>query len=158
MYKPIIVIHETISSKEEAIKIIQANPNTISYHVIISLSGEITYLIPPDEIAKAGNNASFNGESIDNSVDEFAYHIALESPLDSIPEVTDHSGYTNLQYYSLAWLTAKTGISLDRIVLHKDIDLSGSRQDPRSFDRAKFEKLWNSYPKTKEIFFAIENE
>jgi N-acetyl-anhydromuramyl-L-alanine amidase AmpD len=158
MYKPIIVIHETISSKEETIKLIQANPNTVSYHVIISLSGEITYLIPSDEIAKAGSNASFNGESINNSVDEFAYHIALESPLDGIPDVTEHSGYTNSQYYSLAWLTAKTGVPLDRIVLHKDIDLSGSRQDPRSFDRVKFEKLWNNYPKTKEIFFGIGDE
>ncbi len=68
-----------------------------------------------------------------------------------------HSGYTEAQYQSLAWLVAKTDVPLERITTHKDVDLSGSRIDPRSFNSSYFQKILSEYPRTKEIFIGCLN-
>jgi len=62
-----------------------------------------------------------------------------------------HSGYTEAQYQSLGWLVAKTDVPLERITTHKNVDRSGSRIDPRSFDADQFKKVLSEYPRTNEI-------
>ena len=62
-----------------------------------------------------------------------------------------HSGYTEAQYQSLAWLVAKTDIPLERITTHRTVDLSGSRIDPRSFEPNRFLGILKEYPRTNEI-------
>ena len=154
--KPIIVLHETLSTAADTIAAIQNPSNTFSYHVVITRLGELVYLVPANQLARGAANSAFNGEQVNNSVDSFAYHIALESPLDVVESEDSHSGYTESQYMSLAWLCSKTGIDLNRITTHKEVDLAKVSKDPRSFNRVKFEKTFNSFPKTKYIMFGIE--
>jgi hypothetical protein len=69
------------------------------------------------------------------SVNNFAYHISLETPADGYnPKQSSHSGYTVAQYNSLSWLINQTGVQSERIVTHAKIDQAGERMDPRSFD------------------------
>ena len=117
--------------------------------------------MPPDKRAFGAGNSVFVGaageESVKtnpdfpSSVNNFAYHISLETPADGDNNNSNHSGYTNAQYQSLAWLVAKTSVPEDRITYHKIVDRSGSRQDPRSFNAQSFLRLLNGYPKTSEI-------
>ncbi|MEB3336813.1 MAG: N-acetylmuramoyl-L-alanine amidase, partial [Leptolyngbyaceae bacterium] len=88
------------------------------------------------------------------SVNNFAYHISLETPPDGMHNGSRHSGYTNAQYQSLGWLVAKTGVADDRLTTHKSVDRSGSRQDPRSFNTRKFLRSLYSYPRLDEIGMA----
>ncbi len=78
-------------------------------------------------------------------MNNFAYHVSLESPGDGRNENRYHSGYTQEQYQSLAWLLAKTSIPDERITTHRNVDRSGSRFDPRSFDDSKLTSLLRSY-------------
>jgi hypothetical protein len=55
------------------------------------------------------------------------------------------------QYRSAAWLVSKTGVFEDRITTHKAVDRSGTRRDPRSFEREKFLQMLSSFPKTQDI-------
>jgi N-acetyl-anhydromuramyl-L-alanine amidase AmpD len=167
-FKPIIVLHETDASAESVIGLFQNPKSEVSYHVMIKLDGSIVNFTDPRKRAYGASPSQFNGEfevrtrtdgKTVKSVNSFAYHISFESPTDGVAnEKPSHSGYTEAQYMSAAWLTARTGVPLDRITTHKFVDIGQGKQDPRSFDRTKFEKLFNSYPKTKEIFFDIPGE
>jgi hypothetical protein len=84
-------------------------------------------------------------------VNNFAYHVALESPPDGNTNAPTHSGYTTPQYQSLAWVVAQTGVPDDRITTHKAVDRSGQRMDPRSFRDAHFFQLLKATSKTFEI-------
>ncbi len=164
-HEPIIVLHETVGSASSAINFFQT-PHTndddqASYHTLVGLDGTLYYLVPPDKRAFGAGNSVFVGSQGDEavktnrdfppSVNNFAYHISLETPADGDNNNTSHSGYTNAQYQSLAWLAAKTGVPNDRITYHKVVDRSGSRMDPRSFNEQTFFTLLNTYPKTHEI-------
>jgi len=81
------------------------------------------------------------------SVNNFAYHISLETPPGGMHSGLWHEGYTDAQYRSLAWLVARTGVLDERITTHKAVDRSGSRIDPRSFDQGKFKRLISVYPR-----------
>lgn len=156
----LIVLHETVGSIESALSIFQAhNPHDadqVSYHTMIALDGTVVYVVPPEARAYGAGNSEFNGESVlsstkvPSSVNNFAYHISLETPGDGMNERDYHSGYTDAQYRSLAWLVARTRVQPDRIVSHKEIDRDGARGDPRSFDQAKFLTLLDDY----EILFT----
>lgn len=92
------------------------------------------------------------------TVNHFAYQIELESPPDGYwcaepspkpGECVDgggrgetHSGYTNAQYHATAWLAVKTGIPKNRITTHAQVDTSGTRSDPRSFN---WDTFWKHY-------------
>jgi len=138
--------------------------NQASYHTLIAIDGTIVYFVPPDKRAfGAGNSvfvSSLGKEAVQtnprysSSVNNFAYHISFETPEDGMNDGYTHSGYTEVQYQSLAWLVAKTDVPLERITTHKDVDLSGSRIDPRSFNSNLFQKLLSEYPRTKEIFIG----
>ena len=157
----IVVLHETVGSAESALNTFQVNhPNDadqVSYHTLIGLDGTIIYVVPPENRAfGAGNSAfkSYNGEEavftnpdFPSSVNNFAYHVSLETPFDGRSgNAATHSGYTEDQYQSLAWLLARTNIPDDRITTHRLVDRSQSRSDPRSFEAERLFKLLRQYP------------
>ena len=163
--EPIVVLHETVGSASSAVNFFQTTHldgnDQASYHTLIARDGTVIYLVPPDKRAFGAGNSVFKtsagSEAVQTnpdfpaSVNNFAYHISLESPSDGQNNGSSHSGYTDAQYQSLAWVTAKTGIPNDRITKHKIVDLSGTRKDPRSFNDSTFLQLLNTYPKTHEI-------
>lgn len=193
-YAPLIVLHETAGPADAAISLFQKDHTgrdelQVSYHVIIRRDGTVVYLVPPHLRAFGAAPSSFRGEAVKTnpkgvfSVNNFAYHISLESPVDGyyrppqpagettatpvskpVPTPTPpanptvHSGYTDAQYRSLAWLIAKTCVPWERITTHKAVDTSGTRIDPRSFDWQKFRRYLNQYPRRREIFFGFHNE
>ncbi|MBD2201544.1 N-acetylmuramoyl-L-alanine amidase [Calothrix sp. FACHB-1219] len=155
MYDPLIVLHETISPGDKVIANLQNNNTSSSYHVLISRDGTINYLVNSRNKASAGYNCSFNGEQVDNSVDDFSYHVVLESPPDIDLDNDYHTGYTESQYYSLGYLISKTNVPTTRIVTHAEIDLSKKSKDPYKFDKEYFFNVLAKFPKTKEIYFGI---
>jgi N-acetylmuramoyl-L-alanine amidase len=157
--QPIIVIHETVNSASSAINNFQTphtNENAqASYHTLIKLDGTVIYIIPREFRAFGAGNSAFRGangiETVKThlqfppSVNNFAYHIAFETPPDGRNNAKSHSGYTQVQYNSLAWLIAQSSVSEARITTHKAVDRSGSRIDPRSFNFQSFLMVLRSY-------------
>jgi N-acetyl-anhydromuramyl-L-alanine amidase AmpD len=152
-YPLLIVLHETTSAVSGAVNtMLVSHPrdvDQVSYHTLIRRDGTIIYLVDPLKRAYGAGDSIFKGKhgpetvqtkaNLDPSVNNFAYHISLETPLDGTQDNdtdTSHSGYTSAQYNSLAWLVAQSGVNRDRITTHAKIDQSGERQDPRSFDMA----------------------
>ncbi len=162
---PIIVLHETVGSVNSVINFFQEfhtdEDNEDSYHTLIAIDGTIIYFVPPDKRAFGAGDSEFvsplGKESVQtnprypSSVNNFAYHISLETPEDGMHNGDSHSGYTEAQYQSLVWLVAKTDVPLERITTHKIVDRSGSRIDPRSFNFNLFQKLLSEYSRVKEI-------
>lgn len=168
---PIVVLHETVGSANSAINLFRTpHPNDadqVSYHALIRREGTIVYLVPPDKRAYGAGNSAFSGTNgleavrtnptLAASVNNFAYHISLESPGDGNNNNYNHSGYTMPQYQSLAWLVSKTGVPDNRITTHRSVDRSRQRIDPRSFDMSRFMALLGSYPRTSEIIIRCTN-
>ena len=157
---PIIVLHETSNSAQSAINFFQtphSDENVqASYHAIIKLDGTVIYTVPPDKRAFGAANSVFDGANgsetvktnanLPPSVNNFAYHVSLETPPDGWTNTEPiHSGYTEAQYYSLAWLIAQSDVPDDRITTHRAVDRSATRIDPRSFDGQKFLNLLHEY-------------
>jgi hypothetical protein len=152
---PIIVLHETVISAKDTIKHFQTpHPNDAdqaSYHYLIPRNGDIISLVPLEKRAFGAGNSVFIGPNgaesaqtnpkLASSVNNFAYHISLESPEDGRNDNTTHSGYTEGQYTSLSWLIQTLKVSSDRVTTHYAVDQSGTRTDPRRFE---FDKL--SFP------------
>jgi hypothetical protein len=156
---PIVVLHETVGSADSAINTFQTyhprDADQRSYHALIRRNGTVVYLVPPEYRAYGAGNSVFNGSygpetvrtnpAFPPSVNNFAYHISLETPSDGRGNQSGHSGYTRSQYQSLAWLTARTGVPWDRITTHRAVDRSGTRRDPRSFDAQQFARDWQRF-------------
>lgn len=149
MNKLIIVFHETLVSSKEVDKIHQSFSPGVSYHFVIERNGDLTSYVPTNQKAYGAGDSVFlnkdgEQESISNSVDDFALHIALESPFDSILDtqaknrVEYHSGYTMPQYKTAAWVIAQTGIlDFSRVTTHDKVRLLQSEEqidDPRCFN------------------------
>ncbi len=156
----VVVLHETATSAEDALSRFN-NPGTgASYHALIKRDGSIVYTVPSEKRAYGAADSDFNGEAVKMSdtappsVNNFAYHISLESPEDGRGNSATHSGYTEEQYQSLAWLTARTGVKDGRITTHAAVDNSGERSDPRSFDNDKFNRLLKAYPRQRQMNFG----
>mgnify|MGYP005849446939 CR=1 FL=1 len=155
----IAVLHETVGSATSAINTFRNNHTSeadqVSYHALVTREGTVVYLVPPEMRAFGAGNSVFvgrNGEETVRlhpvfpvSVNNFAYHASLESPPDGRGNGASHSGYTDAQYRSLAWLIAQSDISRDRITTHRAVDRSGSRRDPRSFDMERFLALVDQF-------------
>lgn len=155
----LVVLHETVGSASSAINTFQTphykDLEQTSYHALITLDGTIVYLLPPEKRAYGAGNSVFVGDrgpeavqtnpDIPSSVNNFAYHISLETPPDGANNQPTHSGYTMAQYESLAWLVARTQVPSNRVVTHAEIDRAGERQDPRSFDFSLFRSLLEIY-------------
>lgn len=162
----VVVIHETVGSASSAINLFRtAHPRDAdqrSYHSIIKRDGTIVHLVHPQMRAFGAGNSVFDGANgpeavrtnpdFPPSVNNFAYHTSLESPSDGRGNQSAHSGYTDAQYQSLAWLVAHLPVANDRITTHRAVDRSGSRRDPRSFDSQKFITLLSAYPRSYENF------
>ncbi len=201
-YPPLIVLHETAGSADVAIGMFQKDhtgrdDRQVSYHVLIRRDGTVVSIVPPEFRAFGAAPSAFQGQAVKTnpkgvfSVNNFAYHISFESPVDgyyrppvapeatptpspspgaTAPKITPtpqptppvnplvHSGYTDVQYQSLAWVIAKTCVPWERITTHKAVDTSGSRSDPRSFDWPKFRRYLAQYPRRREVFFGFNNE
>jgi hypothetical protein len=156
--QPIIVLHETGYSASSAINFFQVahtDENVqASYHALIKLDGTVVYLVPPDKRAFGAGNSVFEGSegletvqtnpNLPPSVNNFAYHVSLETPPDSYDSSSQetHSGYTEAQYDSLAWLIAQSQVPEDRITTHKLVDRSSK----------KFEDLLSTYRQVRPIY------
>ncbi|MGF1492784.1 MAG: peptidoglycan recognition family protein [Microcoleaceae cyanobacterium] len=163
--QPIIVIHETAGSAWGTVELFRtyhaSEDYQVSYHSFITLTCDIVYIVPPDLRAFGAGNSVFVGKAgpetvktdpkLEPSVNNFAYHVSLESPPDGYKNGPTHSGYTTAQYQSLAWLIARTGVPEDRITTHAIVDRTGTRADPRSFNQQTFLRFLRSYPKVQEI-------
>lgn len=157
--EPIVVIHETVGSASSAINTFRTphrnGADQRTYHALIRRNGGVVYLLPSEYRAFGAGDSVFVGpdgsESVATnplfppSVNNFAYHISLETPPDGRGNGPRHSGYTDAQYRSLAWLTARTSVPETRLTTHKAVDRSGSRRDPRSFDQDRFLSLLREY-------------
>lgn len=158
--KPIIVLHETDASASSVINFFQEphyDENVqASYHTMIQLDGTVVYLVPPEKRAFGAANSEFDSSygsetvktnpQIASSVNNFAYHVSLETPPDGhMNTQPTHSSYTEAQYHSLAWLIAQSNVPEERITTHKVVDRSGQKIDPRSFDFYKFLNLLHYY-------------
>ncbi|QYX30830.1 N-acetylmuramoyl-L-alanine amidase [Sphaerospermopsis torques-reginae] len=163
--QPLIVLHETTNSAASAVNFFQKNnvdENVqASYHALITLDGTVIYLVPPDKRAFGAGNSVFkaaNGveETVQTnptlapSVNNFAYHVSLETPPDAWGKrnIQGHSGYTEVQYNSLAWLIAQSQVPDERITTHRDVDIANGKVDPLSFD---FEKFFNKLHSFREL-------
>ncbi len=146
--KLLIVLHETTSAASGAVNTAltphSRDEDQISYHAVIAQDGTIFYLVDPRKRAYGAGDSVFSGQNgsetvqtnkkIKSSVNNFAYHISLETPADGYHDQPKHSGYSGAQYSALAWLVAQSGVEKDRITTHLAVDRSGERQDPRSFE------------------------
>ncbi|MDM9583982.1 MULTISPECIES: peptidoglycan recognition family protein [unclassified Nostoc] len=166
--QPIIVIHETGYSASSAINFFQVAHDDesvqASYHALIKLDGTVVYLVPPEKRAFGAANSVFEtpqgvetvqtNPTLPASVNNFAYHVSLETPPDSYDASSQqtHSGYTEAQYNSLAWLIAQSQVPDDRITTHKLVDRSSKKVDPINFDGNKFLSLLNTYRQVRPVY------
>ncbi|NMF86068.1 N-acetylmuramoyl-L-alanine amidase [Nodosilinea sp. P-1105] len=156
----ITVLHETVGSAQSALNLFRTHhprdQDQVSYHSLIGRDGTIYYIVPPEKRAFGAGNSVFSGPNgvetahtnpaFPPSVNNFAYHVSLETPGDGFNNRRSHSGYTQAQYDSLAWLMAQTTIPDSRMTTHQAVDRSGSRMDPRSFDMQRFLTQLHRYP------------
>jgi hypothetical protein len=158
--QPIIVLHETDAAASSVLNFFQ-EPHfdesvQASYHTMIEVDGTVVYIVPPEKRAFGAANSEFDGYSgaesvqtnphLPSSVNNFAYHVSLETPPDGyMNSLPSHSSYTEAQYHSLAWLIAQSNVPDERITTHKIVDRSGQKIDPRSFDFDKFLNLLHEY-------------
>ena len=156
----LIVLHETVGTADSAIQTFRTphsnEDDQVSYHTVIRRDGTIVYIVPPEKRAYGAGNSIF--ESVEGpefvrtdpkfppSVNNFAYHISLETPPDGHNDAQSHSGYSREQYQSLAWLIARTSVPENRITTHRAIDQSGSRIDPRNFNPQQLLTYLHAYP------------
>ncbi|MEB3306748.1 MAG: peptidoglycan recognition family protein [Cyanobacteriota bacterium] len=144
----LVVLHETVYGIQSAINTFMTeHPNDddqVSYHALISLDGELVELLDPVKRAFGAGNSAFDGRwvitnpRVRGSVNNFALHVSLETPLDGEDDGPHHSGYSPQQYDALAVLLAswmkRFNIPFENITTHRVVDLGGERADPRSFD------------------------
>jgi hypothetical protein len=166
--QPIIVLHETGYSASSAINFFQVAHSDegvqASYHALIKLDGTVVYLVPPEKRAFGAANSVFESpqglETVQTnpklpaSVNNFAYHVSLETPPDSYDSNSQqtHSGYTEAQYKSLAWLVAQSQVPDYRITTHHLVDRSGKKVDPINFNGSKFLNLLNTFRQARPIY------
>ena len=144
----LVVLHETVYGLNSAINTFMTNhPNDndqVSYHVLIGEKGQIVQVLDPARRAFGAGYSAFKGHwavtnrAMAGSVNNFALHLSLETPLDGENEAPSHSGYTTAQYDAMAVVLAdwmrRYGIPADHITTHRHVDLGLERADPRSFN------------------------
>ena len=160
----VIVLHETVISATDTIRLFQTphynEADQASYHALITRNGTIVHIVSKRNRAFGAGNSMFRGSNgpemvkthriYPASVNNFAYHISLETPADGNNNGNHHSGYSQAQYQSLAWLIGQSGVPTSRITTHKDVDRSGSRKDPRSFNQRSLASLLQRYSRLHE--------
>jgi N-acetyl-anhydromuramyl-L-alanine amidase AmpD len=154
----LVVLHETVYGMNSAIQTFRTpHPNDgdqVSYHALIGEDGQVIQLLDPSKRAFGAGNSAFNGQwvvtnpKVGGSVNNFALHVSLETPLDGENDNAGHSGYSSAQYDALAALLAdwmgRYPITPETITTHRAVDIGGERADPRSFNwQALQERLQN---------------
>ena len=144
----VVVLHETVYSLQSAVNTFMTphprDADQVSYHTVIGLDGKIVDLVDPLKRAYGAGYSAFLGEwaitntKIRGSVNNFALHLSLETPIDGENSRSTHSGYSSAQYDSLAlvlsdWIE-RFGFTPAAITTHRHVDLGGERGDPRSLD------------------------
>ncbi len=144
----VVVLHETVYGIQSAINTFMTphprDEDQVSYHILIGLDGQVVEVLDPAKRAFGSGNSAFNGRwvvtnpEVGGSINNFALHLSLETPLDGENEGSEHSGYTEAQYDALAivlsqWMR-RFSIPPGNITTHRHVDLGGERLDPRSFD------------------------
>ena len=143
----VVVLHETVYGLSSAINtFITPHPNDddqVSYHVLIGEDGRIIQALDPSKRAFGAGYSAFAGEwvvtnrKVGGSINNFALHLSLETPLDGENEAPGHSGYSQAQYDAMALVLAdwmlRYRIPPENITTHRYVDLGGERADPRSF-------------------------
>ena len=144
----LIVLHETVYGIGSAINTFTTHhphdDDQVSYHVLIGENGDVVRALDPSKRAFGAGFSAFKGRwavtnpSMSGSVNNFALHLSLETPLDGEDSEPGHSGYSSSQYDALAvvladWLQ-RYRIPFDHITTHRHVDLGLERADPRSFD------------------------
>jgi N-acetylmuramoyl-L-alanine amidase len=143
----LVVLHETVYGLNSAINtFLTPHPrdeDQVSYHMLIGEQGEMVEAVDPGKRAFGAGNSAFQGQwavtnpKVGGSVNNFALHLSLETPVDGEHAGSAHSGYTAAQYDAMAVVLAdwmrRFPISPQAITTHRHVDLSGERADPRSF-------------------------
>jgi N-acetyl-anhydromuramyl-L-alanine amidase AmpD len=144
----LVVLHETVYGIGSAINTFTTHhphdQDQVSYHLLIGEDGQVVETLDPSKRAFGAGYSAFKGRwdvtnpNMDGSVNNFALHLSLETPLDGEDADSAHSGYSSLQYDALAVVLAnwmrQYRIPFDHITTHRYVDLGGERADPRSFD------------------------
>lgn len=144
----VVVLHETVYGLSSAINTFTTHhpddDDQVSYHVLIGEKGQIVQAVDPDKRAFGAGNSAFKGRwvitnpQMNGSVNNFALHLSLETPLDGENDAPRHSGYSSAQYDALAVVLAdwmrRFQIPADHITTHRHVDLGQERADPRSFN------------------------
>lgn len=143
----LVVLHETVYGIGSAINtFVTPHPrdeDQVSYHALIGGDGAVVQVLDPALRAFGAGNSAFNGQwvvtnpRVGGSVNNFALHVSLETPIDGENGASSHSGYSSAQYDALAALLAdwmaRFPIGPQQITTHRAVDLGGERADPRSF-------------------------
>lgn len=144
----VVVLHETVYGIDSAISTFTTHhsrdEDQVSYHTLIGLDGKVVQVLDPRWRAFGAGHSAFQGEwaitnsQVGGSINNFALHLSLETPLDGENDAPGHSGYSQAQYDAAAIILAgwmqRFGIPWQRITTHRHVDLGGERADPRSFD------------------------
>lgn len=142
-----VVLHETVYGLRSAINtFLTPHPrddDQVSYHMLIGEKGEVVQAVDPSKRAFGAGNSAFasswavTNPKVGGSVNNFALHLSLETPLDGEDQERGHSGYTPAQYDAMAVVLAdwmgRYPIAAQAITTHRHVDLAGERADPRSF-------------------------
>jgi len=144
----VVVLHETVYGLNSAINTFKtAHPNDddqVSYHTLIGQDGAILDTVDPAKRAFGAGFSAFQGRwavtsrRVSGSINNYALHLSLESPLNGENEAPSHIGYTTAQYDAAAVVLAdwmrRYPIPVEAITTHRHVDLGQERADPRSFD------------------------
>ncbi len=144
----LVVLHETVYGMESAINTFRTHhpndANQVSYHTLIGGDGQVVDTVPAEKRAFGAGFSAFQGQwamtspKVSGSVNNFALHISLETPLDGENDSPSHSGYSPAQYDALAVVLAdwmqRFSIRPEAITTHRHVDLGLERSDPRSFN------------------------
>lgn len=144
----VVVLHETVYGLGSAISTFVTrhvrDDEQVSYHALIGGDGSVVQLVDPNKRAFGAGNSAFNNQwvvtnpQVGGSVNNFALHVSLETPLDGENDKPGHSGYSQAQYDALTAVLAdwmmRFQIPAKNITTHRAVDLGGERGDPRSFD------------------------
>ena len=144
----LVVLHETVYGLNSAINTFTTHhpvdADQVSYHMLIGEKGQIVQALDPARRAFGAGYSAFRGRwavtnsAMAGSVNNFALHLSLETPIDGEDDGPGHSGYTPAQYDAMAVVLAdwmrRFDIPADHITTHRHVDLGLERADPRSFD------------------------
>ena len=108
----LVVLHETVYGLGSAINTFTTHhpqdADQVSYHLLIGEQGRVVETLDPSKRAFGAGYSAFRGRwvitnpAMAGSVNNFALHLSLETPLDGEDSEPGHSGYSTSQYDNLS--------------------------------------------------------